>query len=169
MSSQYFTHCDSLGCDRAQLVEAAEVLAGYGHSVAEERASSQGSLFGGDQVEAQRPRLPRIEIWSPSRRLDEELAAVGFYLSGHPLDDLMPALRRRRTDLLTAVIPKAEAGAEAFRMAGVVRRCIFSYDDSVPDPPTLILKAETLSFLHVLLVWGVELSSYLTKYDPFLS
>ena len=113
---------DSLGCDRAQLVEASEVLAGYGHSVAEERASSQGSLFGGDQVEAQRPRLPRIETWSPSRRLDEELAAVGFYLSGHPLDDLMPALRRRRTDLLTEVIPKAEAGAEAFRMAGVVRR-----------------------------------------------
>ena len=113
---------DSLGCDRAQLVEASEVLAGYGHSVAEERASSQGSLFGGDQVEAQRPRLPRTEIWSPSRRLDEELAAVGFYLSGHPLDDLMPALRRRRTDLLTEVIPKAEAGAEAFRMAGVVRR-----------------------------------------------
>ena len=113
---------DSLGCDRAQLVEASEVLAGYGHSVAEERASSQGSLFGGDQVEAQRPRLPRTETWSPSRRLDEELAAVGFYLSGHPLDDLMPALRRRRTDLLTEVIPKAEAGAEAFRMAGVVRR-----------------------------------------------
>ncbi|MCA6268102.1 DNA polymerase III subunit alpha [Phenylobacterium sp.] len=113
---------DSLGSDRAQLVEAAEVLAGYGHSVAEERASSQGSLFGGDQVEAQRPRLPRTESWSPTRRLDEELAAVGFYLSGHPLEDLMPALRRRRTDLLTEVIPKAEAGAEAFRMAGVVRR-----------------------------------------------
>ena len=113
---------DSLGCDRAQLVEASEILAGYGHSVADERASSQGSLFGGDQVEAQRPRLPRCESWSPTRRLDEELAAVGFYLSGHPLEDLLPALRRRRTDLLTEVIPKAEAGAEAFRMAGVVRR-----------------------------------------------
>ena len=113
---------DSLGCDRAQLVEASEVLAGYGQSVAEERASSQGSLFGGDQVEAQRPRLPRTESWSPTRRLDEELAAVGFYLSGHPLEDLLPALRRRRIDLLTEVIPKAEAGAEAFRMAGVVRR-----------------------------------------------
>ena len=113
---------DSLGHDRAQLMESSEILAGYGHSVADERASAQGSLFGGDQVEAQRPRLPRVETWSPTRRLDEELAAVGFYLSGHPLEDLMPALRRRRTDLLTEVIPKAEAGAEAFRMAGVVRR-----------------------------------------------
>ena len=113
---------DSLGHDRAQLMESSEILAGYGHSVADERASSQGSLFGGDQVEAQRPRLPRVESWSPTRRLVEELAAVGFYQSGHPLEDLMPALRRRRTDLLSEVIPKAEAGAEAFRMAGVVRR-----------------------------------------------
>ena len=30
-------------------------------------------------------------------------------------------------------------------------------------------KATTLSFLHVLLVWGVELSSYLAKYDLILS
>jgi DNA polymerase-3 subunit alpha len=56
------------------------------------------------------------------QRLDEELAAVGFYLSGHPLDDMVEALRRKRTDLLTDAIARAEAGAEALRMAGVVRR-----------------------------------------------
>jgi DNA polymerase-3 subunit alpha len=113
---------DSLGMDRAQLAAAADVLVGYGQAVAADRASSQGSLFGGDQAEAQRPRLPKAEPWTPVQRLDEELAAVGFYLSGHPLDDMVAALRRRRTDLLADVIPKAEAGAEAFRMAGVVRR-----------------------------------------------
>ena len=112
---------DSLGMDRAQLAAAADVLVGYGQAVAADRASSQGSLFGGDQAEAQRPRLPKAEPWTPVQRLDEELA-VGFYLSGHPLDDMVAALRRRRTDLLADVIPKAEAGAEAFRMAGVVRR-----------------------------------------------
>lgn len=113
---------DTIHPDRAQLVAAADVLVGYGQTIAADRASSQGSLFGGDQVEAQRPRLPKAEPWTPVQRLDEELAAVGFYLSGHPLDDMVTALRRRRTDLLADVIPKAEAGAEAFRMAGVVRR-----------------------------------------------
>ncbi|WP_374660290.1 DNA polymerase III subunit alpha [Phenylobacterium sp.] len=113
---------DSLGMDRAQLVAAADVLVGYGQTIAADRASSQGSLFGGDQAEAQRPRIPKADPWTPVQRLDEELAAVGFYLSGHPLDDMVAALRRRRTDLLADVIPKAEAGAEAFRMAGVVRR-----------------------------------------------
>lgn len=113
---------DSLHANRAQIVGAADVLVGYGQSVAAERASSQGSLFGGDQVEAQRPRLPKIDTWSSTQRLDEELAAVGFYLSGHPMDDMVPALRRKRVDLLADVLPKAIAGSEAFRMAGVVRR-----------------------------------------------
>ena len=113
---------DSLEPNRAQVVAAADVLVGYGQSVAAERASSQASLFGGDQAGAARPRLPRMESWNPVQRLDEELAAVGFYLSGHPLDDMVGALRRKRTDLLTDAIAKAEAGAEALRMAGVVRR-----------------------------------------------
>jgi DNA polymerase-3 subunit alpha len=66
--------------------------------------------------------MTRADSWTPVQRLDEELAAVGFYLSGHPLDDMVEALRRKRTDLLTDAIAKAEAGAEALRMAGVVRR-----------------------------------------------
>ena len=113
---------ESLNPNRAQTVAAADVLVAYGQSVAAERASSQASLFGGDQAEAARPRIPKVEAWNPVQRLDEELAAVGFYLSGHPLDDMVEALRRKRTDLLTDAIAKAEAGAEAFRMAGVVRR-----------------------------------------------
>ncbi|WP_414694978.1 DNA polymerase III subunit alpha [Phenylobacterium sp.] len=113
---------DSIHPNRAQIVAAAEALAAYAQSVAAERASSQGNLFGGDQPEAARPRLPKVESWTPVQRLDEELAAVGFYLSGHPLDDLVEALRRRRTDLYTEAVARAEGGAEALRMAGVVRR-----------------------------------------------
>jgi DNA polymerase-3 subunit alpha len=113
---------DSIHPNRAQIIAAADALSAYGQSVAAERASSQASLFGGDQAEAARPRMPKVESWTPAQRLDEELAAVGFYLSGHPLEDLVELLRRRRTDLLSDVLVKAEAGAEAFRMAGVVRR-----------------------------------------------
>jgi len=113
---------DAIHPNRAQIVAAADSLIAYAQSVAAERASAQGSLFGGDQAEAARPRLPKVEPWNPVQRLDEELAAVGFYLSGHPLDDMVEALRRKRTDLYADVLVKAEAGGEAFRMAGVVRR-----------------------------------------------
>ena len=113
---------DSIHPDRAQLAAAADALIGYAQSVAADRASAQVSLFGGDQADAARPRLPKVEPWTPVQRLDEELAAVGFYLSGHPLDDMVEALRRRRTELYADAVAKAEAGTEALRMAGVVRR-----------------------------------------------
>ncbi|MFN3522972.1 MAG: DNA polymerase III subunit alpha [Phenylobacterium sp.] len=113
---------DAIHPNRAQIVAAADALIAYCQSVAAERASAQANLFGGDQAEAARPRLPKVEPWNPVQRLDEELAAVGFYLSGHPLDDMVEALRRKRTDLYTEAVAKAEAGAEALRMAGVVRR-----------------------------------------------
>ena len=113
---------DSLNPNRAELFANAEALVGHGQALAADRAEGKRSLFGEDTGGAHRPRLKKAEVWTPVQRLDEELAAVGFYLSGHPLDDMVEALRRRRTDLLTDAIAKAEAGAEALRMAGVVRR-----------------------------------------------
>ena len=116
---------DAIHPNRAQLVEAAELLVGVGQSVAAQRESDQGGLFGDgdrDLVEAQKRKMPRTEPWTPTERLDEELAAVGFYLSGHPLEDMVEALRRRRTDLYADAVAKAVAGAEALRMAGVIRR-----------------------------------------------
>ena len=47
---------------------------------------------------------------------------MGFYLSGHPLEDMVEVLRRRRSTLYADALAQAQGGAEAFRMAGVVRR-----------------------------------------------
>jgi DNA polymerase-3 subunit alpha len=113
---------DSIHPNRAQLVAAADVLVGHGQALAADRAESKQSLFGEDASAMGRPRLPKTDAWTPVDRLDEELAAVGFYLSGHPLEDMVEALRRRRTELYADAVVKAEAGAEALRMAGVVRR-----------------------------------------------
>ncbi|HEV2083000.1 MAG TPA: DNA polymerase III subunit alpha [Brevundimonas sp.] len=113
---------DSIHPNRRQLVEQADVLIAYCQSVAAERASSQVSLFGADQAHAARPRLKPVEPWSGPDALDQELAAVGFYLSGHPLEDLAPALKRRRVTFAAEVQALAESGHEAFQMAGVVRR-----------------------------------------------
>ncbi len=113
---------DSIHPNRAELMASADALVGHGQALAADRAEGKVSLFGDDLSGGHRPRLTRAEPWTPTERLDEELAAVGFYLSGHPLDDMVEALRRKRTDLLTDATAKAIAGAEALRMAGVIRR-----------------------------------------------
>ncbi len=97
------------------------MLIAHSQSIAADRQGGQHALFGADPA-AGRPRLKKIDPWNQVDLLDEELAAVGFYLTGHPLEDMVGMLRRRRTAMLTEVIPQAEAGMEAFRMCGVVRR-----------------------------------------------
>jgi len=112
---------DSLHPNRAEILAAADLLNAQAQSAAADRASLQANLFG-EQVEAARPRLPKRDRWSETEQLDEERAAVGFYLSGHPLESMMEVLRRKRTTLFTDAMAQVEAGMEAFRMAGVVRR-----------------------------------------------
>jgi DNA polymerase-3 subunit alpha len=112
---------DSVHPNRGQIVAAADTLIAYAQSMAADRANAQESLFG-EASDAARPRLPRTEPWTPAQRLDEELAAVGFYLSGHPLEDMIGLLRRHRATLYLDALAQCAAGAEAFRMAGVVRR-----------------------------------------------
>ena len=113
---------DSIHPNRRQLFEQADVLMAYCQSVAAERASSQVSLFGADQASAARPRLKAVEPWVGPERLDHELSAVGFYLSGHPLEDMEGALRRKRVTFVAEAVQRAEQGHDAFQMAGVLRR-----------------------------------------------
>ncbi|HTX49436.1 MAG TPA: OB-fold nucleic acid binding domain-containing protein, partial [Caulobacteraceae bacterium] len=113
---------DAIHPNRAQILAAADGLIAYAQSIAQERNSGQASLFGGEHADAGRPRLPRTAPFDPAAKLTEELAAVGFYLSGHPLDDVMAVLGRRRTTLYIDALAQSRAGSEAFRMAGIVRR-----------------------------------------------
>ncbi len=111
---------DSLEPNRAAVVAAAETLFAHAQALTAERIEGQHNLFG--EAGAWRPRLPLAAVWSPADQLDEELAAVGFYLTGHPLEAHMEALRRRRVTLFAEATAQAAEGRDAFRMAGVVRR-----------------------------------------------
>jgi len=114
---------DSLQPNRAEVHAAAETLCAYAQANAEERTSSQVSLFGGFSAhEAPRPRLPGAAPWSQAEKLDNELAAVGFYLTGHPLEAMAEVLKKRRTTTYAEALALTREGQEAFRMAGVIRR-----------------------------------------------
>nr|WP_295110078.1 DNA polymerase III subunit alpha [uncultured Caulobacter sp.] len=112
---------DQIHKNRAQIVASADVLIAHAQSCHADRQGGQGGLFGADPG-AGRPRLSKTENWNQVDLLDEELSAVGFYLTGHPLEDVVGMLRRKRVALVTEAMGQAEAGMEALRMCGVVRR-----------------------------------------------
>ncbi len=78
----------------------AQLLAGLDSAYAEvqarqaEEAAGQGSLFGGEApVEHITPRLPQVPEWSEAERLAREKEALGFFISGHPLERFREVVR----------------------------------------------------------------------------
>ena len=111
---------DQLDPNRRRVFEALDPLVAYSAAIYEQKASNQVSLFGDAGDDLPEPRLMPIDDWLPAERLAEEFAAVGFYLSGHPLDDYMGPLRRKDVMTLDDVQAKAERQPLIAKMAGVV-------------------------------------------------
>ena len=111
---------DQLDPNRHRIFASLDALSAYSAAVHEQKGSSQVSLFGEAGEDLPEPRLAGVPDWQPAERLAEEFAAIGFYLSGHPLDDYRGALRRKDVLTLDEVTARAEQGAFLGRMAGTV-------------------------------------------------
>ncbi|WP_103018982.1 DNA polymerase III subunit alpha [Salinibacter altiplanensis] len=109
---------DDLEGHRAQLMEIMDKAVRYGQKVQHDRMAGQNSLFGnGDAgTEAMQPGLPDAETWAKSQRLKEEHEVLGFYVSGHPLDeyraeaDAFATAHFGEPDQLEQVIEQAAGG-----------------------------------------------------------
>ena len=111
---------DSLEANRASALAAAPLLAAAAVSAAEDRAGGQGGLFG-EAEQSVRTALPRSAAWNGQQKLDEEFTAVGFFLSGHPLDDVLDSLEDGRITL-AAEIGDVAVDGRPLELIGVVRR-----------------------------------------------
>ncbi|MCG7629109.1 DNA polymerase III subunit alpha [Epibacterium sp. MM17-32] len=111
---------DVLDSNRRRVFESLEGLVQYSAAIQEQKNSNQVSLFGEAGDDLPEPRMAGVPDWLPAERLSEEFKAVGFYLTGHPLDDYMPALKRKDVMTLDEVMAKAERGPFMAKMAGVV-------------------------------------------------
>ncbi|MBN2542736.1 DNA polymerase III subunit alpha [bacterium] len=111
---------DSLNGTRAQLTEAIQDAQDWGSRKQNLDNSNQVSLFGED-VDLGRimyPELPEVEPWPLNEMLAREKAAVGFYLSGHPLgryEDEMKAFTNNTTATLNEL-----RGGTIVRIGGTI-------------------------------------------------
>ncbi|PJK29578.1 DNA polymerase III subunit alpha [Minwuia thermotolerans] len=104
---------DELDPNRRRVLASVDILARYAQQQAEDRASGQMGLFGGGGGggNADRPPLPAVEPFDDLERLAEERGAIGFYLSGHPLDDYQQKLAQKgvsRIDELPAILGETQ-------------------------------------------------------------
>ncbi len=114
---------DGLARSRAAIVAGADLIIRHSAQAFEDRGSAQGGLFDGGLAPAlERPRLPAVDEWPPIERLNEERASLGFYFSGHPLDDYATELRRLKAVTAAEAIEGAKSGTRfSGQIAAVVR------------------------------------------------
>ncbi|MDC0738110.1 DNA polymerase III subunit alpha [Cognatishimia sp. SS12] len=111
---------DELDRNRRKVFESLEGLVNYSAAIHEQKESNQVSLFGEAGDDLPEPRLSKAADWLPAEKLDEEAKAIGFFLSGHPLEDYMPALKRKKIMTLDELTDKARGGPCVAKIAGRV-------------------------------------------------
>ena len=110
---------DTFEKNRARVFAAVDVVLARAQRAHDTAAIGQSELFGGGTTREQ-IALPQIEPWLPAERLRREYEAVGFFLSGHPLDDYAAVLKKLRVQPWAEFARAVKAGATAGRVAATV-------------------------------------------------
>jgi DNA polymerase-3 subunit alpha len=111
---------DALESNRARVFAAVDAMLGEAQRAHETKESGALEFSFGDSSTRGALRLPKVEPWLPAERLQKEFDAVGFFLSGHPLDDYMLALKRMRVQSWVEFTRAVKSGVSAGRVAATV-------------------------------------------------
>ena len=160
---------DKIHPNRAQIVATADFLVRYSANAAEERTSDQGGLFSMDQAPAlARPTLKKIDTWAQLERLDHERLSIGFYFTGHPLDDYANALDKlsvtSHQDAVSQILQLPQGARESFNMAGVIRT--FNQRMSKAGKPFAWVELSDQTSDYEIMVFSQTLENYIDLLEP---
>jgi DNA polymerase-3 subunit alpha len=110
---------DVLEPNRAAVFAGADAILAACQRSHEAASSGQNDMFG-NAADAPTLILPQLEPWLPADRLRREYDAIGFFLSGHPLDDYAAVLRRLRVQSWAEFSRAVKTGATAGKVAATV-------------------------------------------------
>lgn len=164
---------DGLGIERAHFFHSSgegrptylESLIRYGQQYQDGADSSQVSMFDavGDEAAAiPEPALPVIEGWSALEQLHHEKEVIGFYLSGHPLDDHRLEIKHLCNIGLSQLQELEKVADRELCMAGIVTKAehriaksgkpfgSFSIEDHEGSHDMMLFSEDYLKYKHFL-------------------
>jgi len=113
---------DSTGARRSQLMAGLEDVMAVGQKIQQERESAQTSLFGTDEIVRAngngRHTLPDIDEWDEKLLLNFEKEALGFFITGHPLQRHAATMKRFSTCTLSELAEQADRNE--VRISGII-------------------------------------------------
>ncbi|MDX2258089.1 MAG: DNA polymerase III subunit alpha [Hyphomicrobiaceae bacterium] len=110
---------DALEANRAAITANADQVMALAQRVEQDAATGMTDMFGGGDG-AKGLELRTVSGWTPLERLEEEFRAIGFYLSGHPLDSYRHVLDKLGARTFAEIHAASEQGAVTGKLAAIV-------------------------------------------------
>ncbi len=110
---------DAFEPDRARVFAGIESMLGLSVRAGDDRRAGQSALFGAADVQ-NAFKLPLVNSWPAAEMLRREFEAVGFFLSGHPLDDYEAILKRLHVRRWAEFARAVKDGESSARLAATV-------------------------------------------------
>jgi len=112
---------DDISPDRAAAFASIEAVLGLAQANESDRVSGQQNMFAAASSAPAAPlRGASAAVWTASEKLKREFAAIGFFISGHPLDEYKDVLKRLGVLSYAAFAKGARGGRTSGRLAGAV-------------------------------------------------
>ncbi|HRY06918.1 MAG TPA: DNA polymerase III subunit alpha [Hyphomicrobiaceae bacterium] len=111
---------DCVEANRAAVAANADTIMAMAQRTESDTALGTSDLFGGGSSGPPDLDLKPTRAWTPMEKLSAEFEAVGFYLSGHPLDQYQGALAKLGIKRYADLEAGADHGSNAARLAGIV-------------------------------------------------
>ncbi len=111
---------DTLPGTRSQLLAVLDSAIESGIRAQRDIASGQSGLFGALMAEEEHPDplLPNVPDWTPQEKLSSEKELLGYYITGHPLDQFADRVPDLRTHTVTGLEGLAK-GVEV-KLCGII-------------------------------------------------
>jgi DNA polymerase-3 subunit alpha len=136
----------------------------FGHRIKESKNSHQVSLFGdAEDQHIAKPAFPDVAPWPLIKLLQEEKRLIGFYVSGHPLDEFQFELTHFTTTKLDTLTDKfPDFHNKNFKVAGLITDFterftkngdsygMFSVEDFSNSMKFFLFREKYLKFKHLL-------------------
>jgi DNA polymerase-3 subunit alpha len=157
---------DSLDPNRRRLYDSIEVILRHSNAASLDRKSNQIGLFDVGDSPMTPLTLSSCADWSSTIRMKEEFDAIGFYLSGHPLDTYKKSLVRLKVRSSADIVREGLSGpaimagtviSKVERISGKGNRYAFVQLTDVSGIFEIMVFSELLSVNHELFEPGSSL------------
>jgi DNA polymerase III subunit alpha len=111
---------DEIEPDRAKACASIDAMMSLSQQAHEAANGGMIDMFGGMASADVQLRIPPYEPWPAAERLQREYDAVGFFLSGHPLDEYGDLLKKLRVQTWVDFCRSVKAGNSVGKVAATV-------------------------------------------------